>query len=858
MIRTTRRDTNPYARVDVAPELQAVLAKNGMQAHITEDANGNYKLMTLAHNTSQPRYYDLTKQQLDALVSGGSDYFNKEAYRAFVGIVRNDYYVPAAYVYAKNAYSPVNSGIYGYRAQVGEYGYTGFPGYRRPGFFGRMFDGMLHNQGWGPGMPHYRRIGNRLFLDNGAPIMAERPDGTLKPGEMQSGAYGFYDKGNQQPKGKDVLQELKVEPPKLNKLSEEEKRKVETLKGLTDYNKGWMTTKSFNSMLASHGVYLDQAGKKLKIHARDLDRDFVYDLTADQAKVVFNPKIKMQDKKGKIINKDGSSVNERLATINYVIGQDFRDKITPEMLNEKDLVHMELKDNVKQELGLDKSNVQQSGVQGQSSTIDVIDLKKVREDYRSGFIDSWRSIGVVDGRALNKNEGFYIPVNGGRRVSVGEIQAYAANDGNDRGQTYKMSAVINGKVFTHEISKQDYEKFLNYDDEYRLKLFDKNFKEVQIKSARNGQMEDAVRSDMLGNADSSTSLRGRFSFVIDGEATTITAATAWKDEVSQDYVLNVRDGKDAGVWTIKLTEQQYLAFRDASQMEKGKMVGTLMPWREDLKGKVKVMPTQLLSASERVESALNGNLPRISEKTLRELKATKGVKEVTPVLTVKDEMKMADGMKKVLQERGEWVKPQQGRLVNGENLNLDEIREQTRKNLQGLASVNGESLENIKDSKNWKRSGEHGRDTTVGDITVDKMRDKDGNVVDGKYRMSAVIDGVVVTHEINQKQFDKFLLVDNYQRMKLFDKVFPEVQMKTKEGRGLHLGAAILAALTVGTDLALALTSGPRPSRPKPDVYADVYSKPGVVSAGAVARNLYEDKMQNDMDRAVQSMGRGL
>ena len=48
--------------------------------------------------------------------------------------------------------------------------------------------------------------------------------------------------------------------------------------------------------------------------------------------------------------------------------------------------------------------------------------------------------------------------------------------------------------------------------------------------------------------------------------------------------------------------------------------------------------------------------------------------------------------------------------------------------------------------------------------------------------MSAVIDGNVVSHEINQKQYDKFLVVNDYQRMKLFDKIFPEVEMKTKEG----------------------------------------------------------------------------
>ena len=55
-----------------------------------------------------------------------------------------------------------------------------------------------------------------------------------------------------------------------------------------------------------------------------------------------------------------------------------------------------------------------------------------------------------------------------------------------------------------------------------------------------------------------------------------------------------------------------------------------------------------------------------------------------------------------------------------------------------------------------------------------------GNAVEGKYKMTAVIDGNVFSHEITQKQYDKFLAINDYQRMKLFDKIFPEVEMKTK------------------------------------------------------------------------------
>ena len=49
-----------------------------------------------------------------------------------------------------------------------------------------------------------------------------------------------------------------------------------------------------------------------------------------------------------------------------------------------------------------------------------------------------------------------------------------------------------------------------------------------------------------------------------------------------------------------------------------------------------------------------------------------------------------------------------------------------------------------------------------------------------KYRMTAIINGEAITHEIKQKDYDKFLAVDDYHRMKLFSKVFSEVDMKTR------------------------------------------------------------------------------
>ena len=92
--------------------------------------------------------------------------------------------------------------------------------------------------------------------------------------------------------------------------------------------------------------------------------------------------------------------------------------------------------------------------------------------------------------------------------------------------------------------------------------------------------------------------------------------------------------------------------------------------------------------------------------------------------------------------------------------------------------------------------------------------------------------------------------------MKLFDKIFPEVEMKTKPGHGFNLGAAILAAVTTGLDVAASL-SVPAPPRPKPDFYESkaVFSKPGVVSPEAVAAASFAAEIGEDRGHGE---GRGM
>lgn len=289
-MRTIRTNTNPRA-TDVAPQLQSVLNANGMQAHISMTETGTYQLVTMSHNSSQPRYYNINQKQLEALMNGGTTVWDKNAYNTFVSIVKNDYYIPGSFVAARNANSPVNMGLNGHRLNVGEYGYMGDPRFRPfsgPGF-GR-FDNSIFGMLFGRDRYHVRRINDRPFFANSAPVVIDRPDGRLKPGELKTGSYGFYDKGNQQ----DALANMKVEskPKELVRP----KGQAERLSDLYSPDLT-LTPETFQHLLASHGVVIDEKNKLLTIKSSSVNKDCQYSLTDEEVKKLMQKSSRTQVRK---------------------------------------------------------------------------------------------------------------------------------------------------------------------------------------------------------------------------------------------------------------------------------------------------------------------------------------------------------------------------------------------------------------------------------------------------------------------------------------------------------------------------------------------------------------------------------
>ena len=90
-------------------------------------------------------------------------------------------------------------------------------------------------------------------------------------------------------------------------------------------------------------------------------------------------------------------------------------------------------------------------------------------------------------------------------------------------------------------------------------------------------------------------------------------------------------------------------------------------------------------------------------------------------------------------------------------------------------SVNGKDIEKFFDNKDWFQPIENGRKMEVGTITIHEGNDT--------FSMRAVIDGKEMSREITAEQYKLFVRLDDANRLKLFDVVFPEVQIKNADGK---------------------------------------------------------------------------
>lgn len=445
---TIRTNTNPR-QMDLQPEMRTMLMRNGLQAHIAFDGGG-YRLIVQGHD-SPLLVYPITERQMLALTDWGTNTANKKAYNVLTSIIAKDFYLPKNFVHARNANGRVAMGLHGYRIGIGEYGHMGRLGMPPP------FLGWTPRNQWGF---HLRRVGGQLFFP-GPSIVPERPDGRMKPGELQSGGYGFYYKGGQsaQPlQQRDVLQDLQavITPMVSRPRSQEPARPYKELITSPVY----FSNEKWQECLTSHGLIVDAETRTLTVQSEKASADMVYDLTDDEIVVLTSNSIEEQP------------IEKRLEILNNVIGADFSEKVTMGHLDSEQRISIALHPEVQQDLEHRQRQEQELFVPQETAV--------QHEDMQNG-------IGAaVDGRdlqLLNEGKGWYREEKHGREVEVGEIAVQPA----ETEGKYKMTAVIDGQVISHEITQRDYDKFLAVDDYHRMKLFSKIFSEVDMKTRPEAQ-----------------------------------------------------------------------------------------------------------------------------------------------------------------------------------------------------------------------------------------------------------------------------------------------------------------------------------------------------------------------------------
>ena len=532
-----RKYTNPRA-VDLSPGLQDVLRKNGMQAHISFGRDGSPELIVLGHD-SPVLTYKLNDKQVQDLMGWGSVYENKKAYNTFTSIVRNDFQMPDNFVSASNAFGKVAMGLHGYRIGHGEYGYDA-RGPRIP-FFAPF---SRHGRGWAGDFLgftprhegfHLRRIGDHAYSPYGGPVVPERPDGRIKPGELRSGGYGFYYKGQQRETSVDVLDRIAIEP-KLKPLEAAPRPQGQGIPFSQAIDANSEVTNAFSKdkfleVMASHGIVIDEQKKTLTIQSNLSKVDLQYDLTPEELQKLTAASLK---------GANGVSLDDRLAVINDVIKKDFDTPVTKDMLETKELVSLDLKPEVRAEVEApfieqERRMEEQRRLAEARAERDAIE-QRIEQDPNA---ISGRQIQAILG-----NKGWFQPVDHGREMYVGEIRVDKTAAG-----AYVMTAEINGRLLAHTISEKQFNKFLDLDDAHRLKMFDDVFREVEIKSAHGLSLYD---DDMYLAHDGQTVVTGQDIDIAHATTNSVDGAALQEFNEKKGFYRERANGREVEVGNISV------------------------------------------------------------------------------------------------------------------------------------------------------------------------------------------------------------------------------------------------------------------------------------------------------------------
>lgn len=535
-----RSEAMPY-RAGVSGNLQELLRKNGMTAQIALEGD-RFALYVQGHDSPMLRY-DITELQMRALADGGTNYSNKKAYQTFNNIVSKDFDLPSSFVAARNVNSRVAMGLHGYRERVEDYG-RGMGFYARPHAFGPGFLGWSPAQQ--PGFHLRRvggvaMMANPMVMEHRYGRI--RP-GELKSGSY--GYYYKGGQQQTPARTIDPMEQLKVSFPPIETkprstepaiaykdvinspvyFTNEKWQEVLSSHGIVIDDKD--RTMTIQSAATEHDIKVnltneqyikltDNSLKSTSIQARldiinavmanDFDGKVTMDMlnSKERIKVPLKPDVAAQlnqlenqriaeqyhhdepevikdwhvapttdPNKGYVDGKALSEMNERKGWFRegqygreVSVGDIWVEKIPSaqavrEAQMEKDASDHALKTvaaNINAMTGEEKFNN------------DNVNMKSIAD-----------ALDKLTPEQKNNLDKVYAETYNDKLKELKDNQPKVENKKQDQKTTYRMSAVINGEVITHEISQKQYDRFMAVDDYQRQRMMSKVFKEVDMKT----------------------------------------------------------------------------------------------------------------------------------------------------------------------------------------------------------------------------------------------------------------------------------------------------------------------------------------------------------------------------------------
>ena len=535
-----RSEAMPY-RAGVSGNLQELLRKNGMTAQIALEGD-RFALYVQGHDSPMLRY-DITELQMRALADGGTNYSNKKAYQTFNNIVSKDFDLPSSFVAARNVNSRVAMGLHGYRERVEDYG-RGMGFYARPHAFGPGFLGWSPAQQ--PGFHLRRvggvaMMANPMVMEHRDGRI--RP-GELKSGSY--GYYYKGGQQQTPARTIDPMEQLKVSFPPIEikprstepaiaykdvinspvYFTNEKWQEVLSSHGIVIDDKD--RTMTIQSAATEHDIKVnltneqyikltDNSLKSTSIQARldiinavmanDFDGKVTSDMlnSKERIKVPLKPDVAAQlnqlenqriaeqyhhdepevikdwhvapttdPNKGYVDGKALSEMNERKGWFRegqygreVSVGDIWVEKIPSaqavrEAQMEKDASDYALKTvaaNINAMTGEEKFNN------------DNVNMKSIAD-----------ALDKLTPEQKNNLDKVYADTYNDKLKELKDNQPKVENKKQDQKTTYRMSAVINGEVITHEISQKQYDRFMAVDDYQRQRMMSKVFKEVDMKT----------------------------------------------------------------------------------------------------------------------------------------------------------------------------------------------------------------------------------------------------------------------------------------------------------------------------------------------------------------------------------------